>query len=423
MGSRVLNPGELSISERVEADGLFRTIGVSHLGPWPGYDRLTSRLKRHLGLAESDLSIAGSAGADRTKVLLFPYDFRQDMATSADRLWHAVEAVRDGRRVVMVGHSMGGLVARWWWAVLGGHTMCDGLITVGTPHRGAPRALDWVLNGPRLGGRHFPGIPLTEVVRGWPSVYDLLPRYPAITDPTRPGAPLYPHELTGSFNGYQQQAQDAYARHLRLDEACAQVEPGTGGVFLALYAKGHATASRAQVVGGRVSVTKDDPEWLDLDGWQGGDGTVPALSATPPDRPAVGERCWVKHHHLPIASAVELVRFIGQFGQADLGAIRGSASRGPWISFDYDDVVPADQSSIIGFQLQDIPSSDHAAASVQLSVGDGAPTRLRVEREGSRWLAEVPGLPEGVHTLTARIAPGPDADPVEATTAIGVVTL
>src|SRR5262249_57945512 len=47
---------------------------------------------------------------------------------------------------------MGGLVARYWIGCLEGWRYCAGLVTLGTPHRGAPKSLDWLVNGIRLGG-------------------------------------------------------------------------------------------------------------------------------------------------------------------------------------------------------------------------------------------------------------------------------
>ena len=43
--------------------------------------------------------------------------------------------------MIVVAHSMGGLVARYWMGPLGGWRVCRALITLGTPHRGAPKAL------------------------------------------------------------------------------------------------------------------------------------------------------------------------------------------------------------------------------------------------------------------------------------------
>jgi triacylglycerol esterase/lipase EstA (alpha/beta hydrolase family) len=45
-------------------------------------------------------------------------------------------------RVIVVAQSMGGLVAG-----LGGALDRQALITLGTPHRGSPKALDWLSTG------------------------------------------------------------------------------------------------------------------------------------------------------------------------------------------------------------------------------------------------------------------------------------
>lgn len=43
---------------------------------------------------------------------------------------------RGKSKVIIVAHSAGGLVARYYLQLLGGVHYCDGLITLGTPHRG-----------------------------------------------------------------------------------------------------------------------------------------------------------------------------------------------------------------------------------------------------------------------------------------------
>ncbi len=41
------------------------------------------------------------------------------------------------QQIFLVGHSAGGLVARYYVQLLGGYHYCDGLVTLGTPHRGS----------------------------------------------------------------------------------------------------------------------------------------------------------------------------------------------------------------------------------------------------------------------------------------------
>jgi triacylglycerol esterase/lipase EstA (alpha/beta hydrolase family) len=67
---------------------------------------------------------------------------------------------------------MGGLIARYYLEVLGGWQTCRALITFGTPYRGSVNSLDFLANGYK---KSF--LDLTEVMRSFTSVYQLLPIY------------------------------------------------------------------------------------------------------------------------------------------------------------------------------------------------------------------------------------------------------
>lgn len=51
-----------------------------------------------------------------------------------------IDALPADARVSLVGHSLGGLVARWYVEELGGASRVDRLVTLATPHGGTPRA-------------------------------------------------------------------------------------------------------------------------------------------------------------------------------------------------------------------------------------------------------------------------------------------
>jgi pimeloyl-ACP methyl ester carboxylesterase len=79
----------------------------------------------------------------KPRVYCCGYDWRQDCAKSALRLAEVVEeALRDTRerRVVIVAHSMGGLVARYYCRILGGEAKVHQLFLLGSPTMGAPTA-------------------------------------------------------------------------------------------------------------------------------------------------------------------------------------------------------------------------------------------------------------------------------------------
>jgi triacylglycerol lipase len=92
----------------------------------------------------------------------------RDLRTAARRLAGEVEGLcaRTGRqRVHIVGHSLGGLIARYYVQRLGGDRRVGVLVTLGTPHEGIPaaRLLSWL-----------------------PLVAQLRPGSPAIADLARP---------------------------------------------------------------------------------------------------------------------------------------------------------------------------------------------------------------------------------------------
>ncbi len=77
------------------------------------------------------------------KVYCCGYDWRQDNARSAARLSGIVdEALREtgARKVIIVAHSMGGLVSRYYCRVLGGEAKVHHLILLASPTMGSPAA-------------------------------------------------------------------------------------------------------------------------------------------------------------------------------------------------------------------------------------------------------------------------------------------
>lgn len=438
MAGAVFDPEGLAIAEPVVPVRLLPTMSVL---PWmkvAGYDRLVRHLLNSFRLRPHDVDTAHPrrCPVPDASVLLFPYDFRQGMAYNAERLGFEIDRRVGNRRVIVVGHSMGGLVARWWWAVLGGHRICRALITVGTPHRGAPKAIDWLLNGIRLGPR--PVAAMTSrllkdaagVLTGWESTWELLPRYRAIRD--RSG-PAYPHEVSVAPESFRTRAKAGYDHHVELGRECtglSESAPATRARFMAFYATGHATWARSVVDGDRVRVIRADAEWLPNKGWEGGDGTVPAISATPVEYStddgtdtddAIYHRSWCPEPHLPLASADGVVRFLARFEAAPLGAVRGEPEPDrPWVGFDVDDVTAAGVPSVVAVRLCGADPAG-VAARIRLVPERGAPVELTPERDGGRWRAAVPGLSAGAHRLLVELNQVPVVDRVTGEDVLGVI--
>jgi pimeloyl-ACP methyl ester carboxylesterase len=81
------------------------------------------------------------------RVATFTHAPGQGVRAIARRLARMVHAIPNGARVHVVGHSLGGIVARWYVQELGGHARVAQTISLASPFRGAPLAkrLPWLV--------------------------------------------------------------------------------------------------------------------------------------------------------------------------------------------------------------------------------------------------------------------------------------
>jgi pimeloyl-ACP methyl ester carboxylesterase len=140
-------------------------------------------------LTTAGFRAAHETGAHGLVQHVFAYDWRRDLVESARRLHETMEALADARgdhetRFNVVGHSMGGLIARYYlrygtaepgdgpvtWA---GAKRIANLVLVGVPNSGGPHALEALLHGSRVGLSYT--TLASSVVARMPSVYQLLP--------------------------------------------------------------------------------------------------------------------------------------------------------------------------------------------------------------------------------------------------------
>ncbi len=90
----------------------------------------------------------------RTTVLDLPgHDLRGEPARIAATV-NRLRAQHPGASVSLIGHSIGGLTARWYLDQLGGNRVVDKYIAIGTPQYGSPGAC-----GQEFGAEACPGTP------------------------------------------------------------------------------------------------------------------------------------------------------------------------------------------------------------------------------------------------------------------------
>jgi pimeloyl-ACP methyl ester carboxylesterase len=163
---------------RIRATGLLRFPAASPIfGGFEPYTRLVRAIRRSLIHPDA--------------LFEFAYDWRLPVAFNAARLSDAVEAhlrrwqlhhlgSKDAS-VVLVAHSMGGLVARYFTETLGGNSTVRKTVTLGTPFFGAVKAA-YLLNAGRGSPVPLPRIRLRELALSLPGVHDLLPSYRCVDD-------------------------------------------------------------------------------------------------------------------------------------------------------------------------------------------------------------------------------------------------
>ena len=137
---------------------------------------------------------------------MFTYDWRKDNRHSAKKLQefiklvlvkaqtHAKQRGEAGpTKVSLIGHSMGGLVIKWYVTqILKGQfkNKIDNIITIATPYYGSLKAVEAILPG----ARNFFGLEAKKAMRRashtLPGVYQLLPTWPKAVISKQPGKKL-----------------------------------------------------------------------------------------------------------------------------------------------------------------------------------------------------------------------------------------
>jgi hypothetical protein len=408
------------LGDGVVATRLFPDV---HLVPglWKidGYSKIAATLKKTLGLVEG------------RSYFELPYDWRRDNRVAARRLarkahdwlaaWRASSGNADARLVLVV-HSMGGLVARAFLELFEGWRVTRALVAFGTPFRGSLGALDALCNGSRKGP--FGLVDLTAIARSCTSVHQLLPVYPVVEsasgrlvrvteagplphlDPARAAAGLAFHEELSA----------AVLRHSRSSEYRER-----GYAVFPVVGIGQETDQSARLADGRLEM-RASYAGEDLSG----DGTVPRVSATPPERGGEHREMYAGTRHAALQSAeatlTHLVGLLTSFG-LDLDAYRrGHAPRAWPVARAARRVLPGtvalDAGDLYwrGEPVTIRARAVHRGVSLRVSVrpAAGGPAVVRAPLRGGdagRHVADLGPLPAG--SWRVRVTGGPSVEPVE----------
>jgi pimeloyl-ACP methyl ester carboxylesterase len=214
----------------------------------------------------------------------FVYDWRRDLRVAARRLatriegWLQTWRSRSGNpeaKLVLIGHAMGGLIARYYADVEGGWPSIRKLICIGTPFSGSIRALDLLYFGLDFQAYGLPHHDLTPVVRTFTSIYELLPQYPSIrtftgeiVSPFEIRIPTFEHHKIERARQFHRDLMDHHVRN-RQAEAYRKMQCTT------IAGIGQPTVEVARLMPNGMLSVEGNPAELEADG----DGTVPRFSA------------------------------------------------------------------------------------------------------------------------------------------------
>jgi pimeloyl-ACP methyl ester carboxylesterase len=154
---------------------------VLFVPPWAKleqYGRLLERLRRWgYQLDPQD------PAPDDLAAYTFAYDWRQDNRISGEELGRAVENWRDrhnGAKAILIGHSNGGIISRWYIQKCGGAEHVLRLFLMGSPWDGSPKTIKMLESGLEVLGLRRLNLfnfaqRIKDVILSFPSAYQIIP--------------------------------------------------------------------------------------------------------------------------------------------------------------------------------------------------------------------------------------------------------
>lgn len=385
-------------------DGVIASDILSNMEAFPnlwrtgGYSRLRERLKAVEGLTLNE------------NLFMFPFDWRRDNRVAARKLakesgrWLSTwreKTDNSSAKLVLIAHSMGGLVASHFMECLEGWRDTHTLINIGVPFRGAGAPLDMFANGPfgrslsdRLWGNAAERLTqATDAFRSMDSLYQMLPTYPFLTRQDGPASYIHEADITGvdrsrvvTARGFHDEVFEAHRVNLGVE--------GYSNVRVRnVIGTRQRTIQSASLTDGALEVRYQEADGTD----KGGDSSVPRVSATA-IYGSEDNATFIANSHAALPSddvVFEQVSSILAGAEIDLSKYRDTAS-GAKISLRLPSVALADEP----IEISATASShrlQYLVAEVRNEVGHKSTVRLFPD--GNSFTNRVKLAP-GLHWLT-----------------------
>lgn len=392
------------LGDGVAVGGVLQDV---HLIPglWSidGYTKVGRRLREEFALRPGE------------NYFEFAYDWRRDNRVAARRLqretrvWLAAARQRGAAdpKLVLVAHSMGGLVSRYFIECLGGWRDTRRLVTFGTPYRGSLNAVGFLANGFHKGWGPL-SLDLSGVLRSFTSVYQLMPIYPCF-DPgdgqlRRIAEAAVPNIHAGKASAalaFHDEISDAVKRNMgdtQYREARYRIHPIVGNA--------QPTLQSVRADGDRVVLMRaymgDDLK---------GDGTVPRVSATPIEVEDEQGAMYSNERHASLQNADPVLQQLsGVITAEGLGLERFRAVAGSALALELQQVYLDSEPVTVRVVPEDALAEPLQVFVQEADSGAEVVRGTMIRRPDGPLEAELAPLPSGVYRLV--VEGDPAAEPV-----------
>jgi len=342
----------------------------------------------------------------------FPFDWRRDCRVAARKLkklidrklpqWRDYTRKQDAK-VILLGHSMGGIVSRYYLENLHGWENCKALISFGTPYRGSLNAVNFLANGYKMMFLNF-----TEIVRSLTGVYQLLPIYKSIDVDGEFKRVAEIEEVAGINSSmvhealkFHREIEDAVKGHLKDANYLKNRYK-----ILPMVGINQPTFQSAILTGGKITVSKNLPSFMES-GLTDGDGTVPMLSAIPIEISDEYRDSFYSERHASLQNNQQVLMYIYNHlkrMQTNLTDYRGSQKNAdiaglPAISVDLDDLYTTSEPVIVKGNLVNTNSAGEMKATIESANSGNFRQEYIFTEDSNGFLLNVEGLSAGTYRI------------------------
>ncbi|MDB9466152.1 esterase/lipase family protein [Dolichospermum circinale] len=403
------------LEDGVQATGLIRVPGViGGLIKTDDYSSISNLITEEFNVTKGEIHDNNPAN-----FFEFPYDWRRDNRVAARKLQQLIDkrlpqwrekTGNEKAKVIILAHSMGGLVARHYLEVLEGWQNCRALVTFGTPYRGAVNSVNYLANEQRLGFAD-----LTDIVRSFTSVYQLMPIYPMVKIGEN-----YQRvsETQGIPHLDKKRAEKALAFHREIEQAVEKHQKDAQYLnfkdsyqIIPFVGCSQNTFQSVELVDGKIQTSYELPtinnQKLDI-ALAEGDGTVPRLSASPIELDGKLAARYIVDTHSCLQSNLQvfddLSRLLEDMQNTEnppiRGGLRSELNHRATISLNIDDLYVTSEPIELRAKILNLNTNIGVLqATITPVEANKEPIQLNFKQQDEQWVLTIDKLSLGLYRL------------------------